>query len=268
MRQLPGGNIIPKGGQVINAENHSTSGNFTGGWNWCFMGPGTPAAVRAMNNPPTSGPCTANNTIALALGNTFSVYVAGQNVYIEGLKQLPQDGDVWTLIIDTGSQRALFGRDGSDASLNGPVPPFHYHDVNDASEQGLTLSPVNYQGGIVNVYPGARWKLTLAGGSSELADADLTKIAVVPNPFIAVNEITRGRGLQRILFTNLPPVATIRIYTISGNLVRILEHTDGSGTEEFDVRTRFDLLLASGNYYYHVTTPDGRTHIGRFAVIN
>jgi len=27
------------------------------------------------------------------------------------------------------------------------------------------------------------------------------------------------------------------------------------------------LELASGNYYYHVTTPDGETHLGRFAVV-
>ena len=55
---------------------------------------------------------------------------------------------------------------------------------------------------------------------------------------------------------------------MSGNLVRILEHTDGSGTAEWDVRTRFDLLVASGIYYWHVTTPDGRTQLGRFAVVN
>jgi hypothetical protein len=110
--------------------------------------------------------------------------------------------------------------------------------------------------------------LALGGGSNELADADLSAIRVVPNPFVAASEITRGRGLQRILFTNLPPQATIRIYTISGNLVRVLDHADGSGTEEWDVRTRFDLLVASGNYYFHVTTPDGRTHLGRFAVVN
>jgi hypothetical protein len=116
--------------------------------------------------------------------------------------------------------------------------------------------------------PGTAIRFTLSGGSNELANADLQAIKVVPNPFIAANEITRGQGRQRLLFTNLPPQATIRIYTISGNLVRILEHGDGSGTEEWDVRTRFDLLVASGNYYYHVTTPDGRTHLGRFAVIN
>jgi hypothetical protein len=116
--------------------------------------------------------------------------------------------------------------------------------------------------------PGTAIRFNLSGGTNILANADLQAITVVPNPFIAANEITRGRGRQRVLFTNLPPQATIRIYTISGNLVRILEHGDLSGTAEWDVRTRFDLLVASGNYYYHVTTPDGRTHLGRFAVIN
>ncbi|MGH7588432.1 MAG: hypothetical protein ACRELU_07565 [Gemmatimonadota bacterium] len=116
--------------------------------------------------------------------------------------------------------------------------------------------------------PGQVLRASITGGTNELADADLSAIRVVPNPFVAANEITRGNGLQRILFTNLPPQATIRIYTISGNLVRVLEHLDGSGTAQWDVRTRFDLLVASGNYYFHVTTPDGRTHLGRFAVVN
>jgi len=149
--------------------------------------------------------------------------------------QLPADGEQWLFRFPRGG----VGTDGLvDADTpRGPVP-------------GQVLS------------------VSIQGGTSELADANLNAISVVPNPFIAADEITRGRGLQRILFTNLPPQATIRIYTISGNLVRVLEHSDGSGTEEWDVRTRFDLLVASGNYYYHVTTPDGRTFLGRFAVIN
>jgi len=116
--------------------------------------------------------------------------------------------------------------------------------------------------------PGSRVRIALPGESNELADADLARITVVPNPFIATNEIQRGGGAQKILFTNLPPRATLGIYTVSGNLVRILEHADGSGTVEWDVRTRFDLLAASGIYYWHVTTPDGRTEMGRLAVVN
>jgi len=115
---------------------------------------------------------------------------------------------------------------------------------------------------------GMSLQIPLAGGTNVLANADLSEILVVPNPFIAFDEITRGSGLQRIQFTQMPPQATVRIYTISGNLVRVLEHSGGSGTLEWDVRTRFDLFVASGNYYFHVTTPDGRTSLGRFAVIN
>jgi hypothetical protein len=151
---------------------------------------------------------------------------------------LPADGETWLFRFPTSASDA--GPGASMVNANSPRPPT----------------------------PGTAVRVPISGGTNELANADLQAIKVVPNPFIAANEITRGRGRQRILFTNLPPLATIRIYTISGNLVRILEHGDGSGTAEWDVRTRFDLLVASGNYYYHVTTPDGRTHLGRFAVIN
>jgi hypothetical protein len=146
---------------------------------------------------------------------------------------LPADGETWLFRFPAGISSTAI-------NVNSPRPPT----------------------------PGTAVRVQIAGGTNVLANADLQAIRVVPNPFIAANEITRGRGRQRILFTNLPTEATIRIYTISGNLVRILEHANGSGTEEWDVRTRFDLLVASGNYYFHVTTPDGRTHLGRFAVIN
>jgi hypothetical protein len=151
---------------------------------------------------------------------------------------LPTDGETWLFRFPTSASDA--GPGASMVHAGAPRPPT----------------------------PGTAVRVQIAGGTNILAAADLQQITVVPNPFIAANEITRGRGRQRVLFTNLPPQATIRIYTISGNLVRILEHGDGSGTAEWDVRTRFDLLVASGNYYYHVTTPDGRTHLGRFAVIN
>jgi hypothetical protein len=119
----------------------------------------------------------------------------------------------------------------------------------------------------VNVYPGARWRLTVAGGSNDPGSVDLAQIKVVPNPYVANAVWDFSQDNQRIEFTNLPPVATIRIYTISGNLVRVLEHTDGSGTEAWDLRTRFNLKTASGTYYWHVTTPDGDTTLGLLSLI-
>jgi hypothetical protein len=266
LTSLVSGNVIPEGGQPKSAANPNTPANFICGYNWGFIAPGAPATVRAAIFP-TCGPLT--NTIQLAAGQTFALVVpGGHSVYVEGITALPQDGDVWQIILVSGWDRGVFFDFARSPKTFGHPGPFEFNDVNTAFEEGADPGPVDIFRGIVDAYPGARWRLSLSGGSNELANADLQAITVVPNPFIAANEITRGRGRQRVLFTNLPPQATIRIYTISGNLVRILEHADGSGTEEWDVRTRFDLLVASGNYYYHVTTPDGRTHLGRFAVIN
>lgn len=249
------GAVVPEGGQPKGPANPSTPADFIVGYNWGFVKGATAAATRSAIFP-VGGPLT--NSMVLNQGDTFGIAVSGQSVYIEGIQDLPEDGDVWEIQIVPGWDRGIFHIFGRDPSTFDPAGPFVYHNDN-----GNEVEP-----GVLNVSPGLMWRLSLQGGTNELADADLSRISVVPNPFIAANEITRGRGLQRILFTNLPPQATIRIYTISGNLVRVLEHSDGSGTTEWDVRTRFDLLVASGNYYYHVTTPDGRQQLGRFAVIN
>jgi hypothetical protein len=164
-------------------------------------------------------------------GTRFAI--AGHWLTVE-FNQLPADGETWLLRFPVQNATG----DGLDPDVVRPPTP------------GMSVS------------------VSLQGGTNLAANADLSQISVVPNPFIAADEIQRGIGQQRILFTNLPPRATIRIYTISGNLLRVLNHSDESGTEPWDVRTRFDLIVASGNYYYHVTTPDGRTKLGRFSVIN
>jgi hypothetical protein len=116
--------------------------------------------------------------------------------------------------------------------------------------------------------PGTRYRVTLTGGGQDKGAIDLTAIRVVPNPYTGYSAFESGGGTRKIQFVNLPPECTIRIYTIAGVLVRILAHTPGeAGTENYDLRTSEGLPLASGNYYFHVTVPDGRTHLGRFAVI-
>jgi hypothetical protein len=116
--------------------------------------------------------------------------------------------------------------------------------------------------------PGTRYRLDTESGGPDMGEVDLSEIRVVPNPYLASAAWDIGPSQRRIEFINLPPECTIRIYTISGVLVRVLEHiADEGGTEVYDLLTREGLSLASGNYYYHVTTPDGRTQLGRFAVV-
>jgi hypothetical protein len=267
MRKLPGGEIVPQGGQPKGPDNPSTPGDFISGYNWGFIGPGDPAAVRGENFDGTGiFPAAAplSNTINLNLGDTFGVMVPGQSVYVQGLRTLPADGDTWRFIIDTGSDRSTadpcngFADAGREPCA--PTPPFEYLDVNDGGNISVTH-------GIVNVYPSSRWRLSIAGGSNDPANIDLDAIKTVPNPYVANAVWDFSQDNQRIEFINLPPECTIRIYTISGNLVRVIEHTDGSGTAVWDLRTRFNLKAASGTYYWHVTTPQGDTKLGLMSII-
>jgi hypothetical protein len=114
---------------------------------------------------------------------------------------------------------------------------------------------------------GQRFRLEFQPASNDPANIDLDKIKTVPNPYVANAAWDFSQDNQRVEFVNLPPVATIRLYTISGNLVRVLEHTNGSGTEVWDLRTRFNLKTASGTYYWHVTTPEGKTKLGLMSII-
>ncbi len=111
--------------------------------------------------------------------------------------------------------------------------------------------------------------------SQEQAEAGLENIFVVPNPYVAAstfeppNTYRAGRGERRIYFMNLPRQCTIRIYTITGQLVQTLEHDSAidDGQISWDLVTKDGMNAAYGVYIYHVEAPDIGEHIDRFAVI-
>ncbi|HFE52827.1 MAG TPA: hypothetical protein ENK07_05255 [Bacteroidetes bacterium] len=101
-------------------------------------------------------------------------------------------------------------------------------------------------------------------------------IYVVPDPYVAVNSLEpkqpsslRGRGERRIDFVNLPPHCTIRIFTQSGRLIRVLHHDseDNEGRESWDLLTRDGLEVSYGIYFYHVEAPGVGEKLGKFAII-
>jgi hypothetical protein len=83
-------------------------------------------------------------------------------------------------------------------------------------------------------------------------------VFVVPNPYVfGDNARSFGSGDPTVEFRNLPETATIRIYTVSGDLIRTLEHKPDSrgnvyGSEVWDQKTDSGLLAAPGLYIYHV----------------
>lgn len=98
---------------------------------------------------------------------------------------------------------------------------------------------------------------------------------VVPNPYIGSASFepqrfaVSGRGERRIEFRGLPNQCTIRIFTITGELVQTLTH-DGdivSGMVPWDLRTKDNLEVAPGLYIYHVQAAGADPFIGKFAIL-
>jgi hypothetical protein len=99
---------------------------------------------------------------------------------------------------------------------------------------------------------------------------DMSGITVVPNPFIIRHELMPNENNPALYFTNLPPSCDIRIYTLAGDLVTVINHSSGataSGTAVWDLRNNNFQRVASGLYLYHVQDASGRTFIGKFAVV-
>jgi hypothetical protein len=105
------------------------------------------------------------------------------------------------------------------------------------------------------------------------------KVMVYPNPYrIDGNyypeyETKDGNFDKRLRFFNLPLRCTIRIYTLDGDLVRILEHESQEGDINatytyWDLVTRNTQAVVSGLYLYTVEDKDtGETQIGKFVII-
>ena len=67
-------------------------------------------------------------------------------------------------------------------------------------------------------------------------------------------------------FQNLPRSCKIYIYTLAGDLVRVLNHTSGTGSEAWNLLNESGEKVVSGPYIYKVETPDGRYKIGKFLI--
>lgn len=107
--------------------------------------------------------------------------------------------------------------------------------------------------------------------SGEGSTNPLEDMYVVPDPYIVTNAWETSEYGKKLMFTNLPSNATIKIYTLIGELVDVVEHggdnQTSSGYAFWDMRTRNDQFIAPGVYLYHAETPDGHETAGRFLVI-
>ncbi|MGQ9851964.1 MAG: fibronectin [Candidatus Oleimicrobiaceae bacterium] len=101
------------------------------------------------------------------------------------------------------------------------------------------------------------------------AGKSLADIRVVPNPYnIRARDLQYGYGApDRIMFLDIPPVCTIKIFTERGDLIETIEHTDGSGDEAWNSITSSRQVVVSGVYIAYFETPDGQSAYRKFVII-
>ncbi|MFC1483782.1 hypothetical protein ACFL6Q_01880 [Candidatus Neomarinimicrobiota bacterium] len=101
-------------------------------------------------------------------------------------------------------------------------------------------------------------------GGENLAD-----IRVVPNPYNirAKNSPYQWDQPDRIMFLNIPPICTIKIYTERGDLIYTIDHVDGTGDEAWESVTEYGQVVVSGLYIATFETPSGDLAIRKFIII-
>jgi hypothetical protein len=112
-------------------------------------------------------------------------------------------------------------------------------------------------------------------GQTELAKSQLQRINIVPNPYWAHNPMEREPQQHLVRITNLPGHgAKIRIFTLAGDLVRVIDdadrRTDGTSGLQYvnwDLRNDHGYPVGSGVYLIHVEVPGVGVVVKKAAII-
>ncbi len=105
--------------------------------------------------------------------------------------------------------------------------------------------------------------------SEALAKEDVGKVNVFPNPYYGFQYRETAPNNKYVTFSHLPDNAIIRIFDISGVLVRTINHVSTSGQfDTWNLQNDSNLPIASGIYIVYVDMPDlGTTKVLKLAVI-
>ncbi|NBC16911.1 MAG: hypothetical protein GVY18_06285, partial [Bacteroidetes bacterium] len=103
---------------------------------------------------------------------------------------------------------------------------------------------------------------------ADVLEASLDEITLVPNPYRGSSSYDVSNFQSEVRVTNLPERATVRIYTLSGTLIRTLDKVPGTDFLRWDLRTEEGLPIASGIYLVHVNVPDVGERVLKFGVVS
>lgn len=84
----------------------------------------------------------------------------------------------------------------------------------------------------------------------------LSLINIVPNPYYAYSGYETNALDSRVRITNLPPVCTISIFTLSGTLIDVIQKNNPDTYVDWTLMNQYNVPIASGLYLVHVAVPN------------
>ena len=164
---------------------------------------------------------TSGNTYIVAYENSSSTW-GGQTATYDGTTYSPGDSFVATSVSNfTGSAKTRVIEANVLNSFN-PTYSFSTDDI-----------------------------VAIKDNFSVAVDA-METIKAVPNPYYGYSSYETNQLDNRVKVTNLPGQATIKIFTISGTLVRTLKKDDNMTSIDWDLKNDFGIPISSGLYVIHI----------------
>lgn len=225
-----------------------------------------------------------------------STKTAGNTAQYSLLAEFDLEGDEYGY--DTGFNLVHIRNESGEIDsidINGHT--YHYTWVNEGLQNGwpgnTVFAVTAYDGGDENTglesLESSRNDngTTIIPGTLPTSDSKLHPVTVYPNPY-RVNAQWDGLGQRDrlIWFRNLPATSTIRIYTLSGDLIEEIEHIGDSysggditrlpsgntvlsgGEHPWDLITKHDEPIATGMYVFSVEDQsNNQVQVGKFLVI-
>ncbi|MDO8805078.1 MAG: T9SS type A sorting domain-containing protein [Elusimicrobiota bacterium] len=121
---------------------------------------------------------------------------------------------------------------------------------------GPVFSGGSLSGGVFSLDSGATQAVIIYGA----ARVDLGAAHCYPVPY------KPSAGHLKITFTSLTRAARVRIFTLSGELVRALEKSDSGDSTDWDVKNTRGENAASGVYFFTVKSA-GQTRTGKLMIL-
>ena len=173
--------------------------------------------------------------------------------------------------------KAMLWRSQEDVFLTEPSAEFYDDDGDGVNDNPwVPYYPWN-DGDSLIIYTekfyvdGDSWvvDMSLLGRQESVTENKLEDISVVPNPYM-VRSHFQEEAERRLRFTRLPSECQITVYTVTGELVTVIKHSDAYDSNEWwNLRSGKDhdgSEVAPGLYIF-VVEAEGFEHIGKFAVV-